>query len=250
MELIQGDCVEELQKLPANSVDCVITSPPYYNAKEYSQYEDYDCYLSFLENVFIECFRVLKIGRMCCVNISPIIIPREKRSKTSKRIPIPFHLVNIMEKIGFKFLEDIHWIKPNGSVPNRNGGFFRHHKPVAYKPNCVNEYILVFQKGDYLIDNILKEYSDEVINDSLVNDDYDKTNLWYFNPESKIKHPAPFPLDLPFKLIRYYSFVGDTVLDCFMGSGTTGVACNKLNRNFIGIELNEDYFELAKGRLN
>ena len=86
----------------------------------------------------------MKEGRFCCVNISNIIIPRKNRSCESKRLPLAFHFVNIMEQIGFKFIEDIIWEKPSGSVFNRNGGFFRNRQPLTYKPNCVNDYIFVF----------------------------------------------------------------------------------------------------------
>ena len=250
IEIKQGDCLELMKTMGNESVDLIITSPPYFNARDYSQYASYDEYLSFLQEVFHESFRVLKGGRMICVNISAVIEPRTRRSAESKRYPIPFHLVGVMERLGYKFLEDIIWVKPSGAAKNRNGGFYRHRQPIAYKPNVVNEYILVFQKPiNGLIDSILRKYANELTEKSLVSGEYDQTNIWYINPETNVKHPAPFPCVLARKLIRYYSFYGDTVLDCFMGSGTTGVACMNTNRNFIGIELNEQYFNIATERL-
>jgi len=250
-KLINGDSNQELKSIKENSIDCIITSPPYYNVKEYSHWNTYEDYLQWLKKIFIECFRILKKGRMCIVNISNIIIPRKNRQSESKRIPLAFHFVNLMEDIGFKFLEDIIWIKPNGSVPNRNGGFYRHRKPVAYKPNCINEYIFVFQKpSEYLIDKILKDYSKKTITNSLVKKDYEKTNVWYINPVSNKNHPAPYPIRLTDKLIQYYSFENDIICDCFMGTGTTGVSCKKYNRSFIGIEINKEYYNHAKKQIN
>jgi len=190
-----------------------------------------------MKKIFEQCFRVLKESRMCIVNISPVLIEREKRSEQSYRIPLPFYYVPMMEEIGFEFLEDIIWKKPDGAVPNRNGGFNVHRKPVAYKPNIVTEYILVFKKkAPFLIDKVLR-------NDSLVEGDYERTNVWEINPETNSWHPAPFPGELVGKCIRYYSYENETVLDPFMGSGTTAKVCIRLNRNFIGAEMKVEYFE-------
>ena len=195
-------------------------------------------------------FDVLKEGRMCVVNISAIIQPREKRSMESKRLAIPFHFVSLMEDIGFKFLEDIIWLKPEGSAKNRNGGFFNHRQPIAYKPNIVNEYVFVFQKPmSGLIDKILRKYKGEIRELSLVKDDYEKTNVWHIVPEQNSKHPAPFPVELSDKIVKYYSYVGDTVLDPFIGSGTLAVSCKKLKRNCVGFEIHKEYVDMAKNRL-
>ena len=243
-KIICGDCLDVMLTIPDNSVDLILTSPPYFNAKDYSKYKSIDEYLEIMKRCFIEGERVLKPSRMCIVNISPILVARRKRSEQSYRIPIPFYFVPMMEKIGFEFLEDIIWKKPDGSAKNRNGGFYQHRKPVAYKPNIVTEYILVFKKkASFLIDKILK-------NNSFVNGEYERTNVWEFNPETTANHPAPFPLELPMKCIQYYSYEYEIVLDPFTGSGTTGVACKKLNRNFIGIEISPEYCQIAMKRLN
>lgn len=249
IDLYNDDCLNKLKDI--KNVDLIITSPPYFNVKNYSHWETYEDFLKWLREVFILIFNSLKEGRFCCVNISNIIIPRENRSCESKRLPLAFHFVNIMEQIGFKFIEDIIWEKPSGSVFNRNGGFFRNRQPLTYKPNCVNEYIFVFQKPcDFLIDKIIKEYKyKDVYIESLVSDNYEKTNIWKINPETKSKHPAPFPLKLSDNLIRYYSYKNDIILDPFMGSGTVGVSCKLLNRSFIGIELNKKYFCMVKSRI-
>lgn len=244
------DCVEGMKHLPDNSIDLTVTSPPYFNAKEYSHWDKYSDYFQWLEDVFREVFRIMKAGRMVCVNISTILVARKSRNSESTRLALPFHFVNLMENIGFKFLEDIIWIKPEGSAKNRNGGFFQHRQPVAYKPNVVNEYIFVFQKpAPYLIDKIVRSYKGEVKANSLVKGDYERSNVWYINPETISKHPAPYPEKLCDNLIKYYSYEGDTLLDMFMGSGTTAVACVKNNRNYIGFEISKEYCEIAKRRI-
>ena len=247
--LLQGDCLSIMKQLPDNKIDLTVTSPPYFNAREYSQFESYESYLSFLDNVFREVMRKTKAGRMVVVNLSVVIEPRQSRNKESRRYPIPFHFVNLMESMGWKFIEDIIWVKPEGAVPNRNGGFFRHRKPIAYKPNTVNEYVLVFQKPcDFLIDKLVKNCSA----DSLVTGDYERTNIWYIQPETRLNkvHSAPYPIELADKLIRYYSLCADVIFDPFLGSGTTGVAALQSGRKFLGIELDPDYFQFAKDRIN
>ena len=222
MLIYNEDCNDTIKRLEDNSVDLVLTSPPYYNTKDYSQYKNVKDYMSQMEEVFTGIERILKPSRMCVINISPVIVPRKNRSEQSYRIPLPYYFVPMMEEIGFEFLEDIIWKKPDGSSYNRNGGFYRHRKP-----NIVTEYILVFKKkADFLIVKILK-------NNSLVDIDYEKTNVWEIQPQTKSWHPAPFPDKLAENIIRYYSYENDLIYDPFAGSGTTGKIAKKMNRNFI-----------------
>lgn len=231
------DCKETLKRLDDNSIDLVITSPPYLNAREYSQYSSIQDYMSQMEDIFKLIFSKLKLSKMCVVNISPVLVPRESRNKQSYRIPLPFYYVPMMEKLGFEFLEDIIWVKPEGAVPNRNANFYKNRKPLSYKPNIVTEYILVFKKSaPFLIEDIFKE-------DSLVGDGYERTNVWNINPKTNSWHPAPFPDELSEKLIRYYSYEGDLVYDPFAGSGTVGVVAQRLNRDALLSELNSDYYK-------
>lgn len=248
MILLQ-DCLEALPKL--SNIDLTVTSPPYYNAREYSHWDTYQEYLGFMEDVIRLTFEATKPGRFFCINSSPVIEARESRQHESKRRPIPFHLFNLCEKVGWMFVDEIIWLKPEGAAKNRNGGFYQHRKPCAYKPNVVTENILVFRKPDgNLIDKIVRSYSGDLLAASLVEDGYERSNVWCIQPETKSKHTAPFPLELPEKLIKYYSYVDDVVLDPFMGSGTTGVACKNTGRQFIGIEKDPDYFKLAQTRIN
>ena len=245
IKLYKGECLTVMDKLIEQgvTVGLTITSPPYFNAREYSHYDSVEAYMDAMKNIFTKVYALSNESRMTIINISPVLVSRESRSQQSYRIPLPYYFVPMMERIGFEFLEDIIWKKPEGASINRNGGFFKHRKPLAYKPNIVTEYILVFKKpSNKLIDKFLK-------NKDLVEDGYERTNVWEFNPQTKSKHPAPFPIELPSKCINYYSYSDDTVFDPFMGSGTTGVACKNLNRNFIGIELDEEYFEIAKARI-
>lgn len=249
----KGDCLDGLNKLinDGTKVDLTVTSPPYFNVKEYVEYENYKKYIIFLEDVFTKLFQITNNGRMCVVNISNILITRKNRSSESKRIPLSFHFVSIMEKIGWEFLEDIIWLKPEGAAKNRNGGFFQHRQPVAYKPNVVNEYIFVFKKpSDCLIDKIVRSYSSLDSENSKVVEDYERSNVWKINPKTNSKHPAPYPMELSDKVIKYYSFVGDVIIDPFFGSGTTGLSCKRFHRKCIGFEIHDMYIDMFKSNIS
>jgi DNA modification methylase len=249
-EILLGNCENVLKNVEDESVHLTVTSPPYYNAKAYSTWPEYEDYINFLKNTFKEVYRVTKSGRMCVVNLSPVIEPRKSRSHESKRLAIPFHFFSLMENMGWKYIDDIVWVKPEGSSINRNGGFFQHRKPVAYKPNVVTETIFVFQKpSDFLIDKVVRSYEGSILEDSLVADGYERSNVWEINPITRSKHLAPFPKELSDKIIKYYSYIGDVVLDPFIGSGTTAISCVDLNRQYLGIEIHQEYKDLAEERI-
>jgi DNA modification methylase len=242
IELI--DCIEHMNTMEDECLDLIMTSPPYFNAKGYTQYETLVSYMAHMRAVFLTAYCKLKRSHMCVINVAPIIIPRKSRAHQSYRVPLPFYFVPMMEEIGYEFLEDIIWKKPDGSARNRNGGFYRHRKPRAYKPNIITEYILIFKKpADFLIDKVLYKHS-------LVEDGYERTNVWEFNPETNSDHPAPFPIELPRNIIQYYSYENEVVYDPFMGSGTTALACLELNRKYIGSEINEEFYYMAIERVN
>lgn len=251
-ELINMCCIKALSAMKNDNkkIHLTITSPPYYNVKDYVAYKDYKEYLNTLKDVFKLIYEITENGRMCCVNISNILLPRENRNSESTRIPLAFHFVPLMEEIGWKFIEDIIWVKPEGAAKNRNGGFFQHRQPVAYKPNIINEYIFVFQKpSKFLIDKIVRGYDAITSLNSKVADGYERTNVWKINPETKSKHPAPYPELLVDNLIKYYSFCGDVILDPFAGSGTTLVSAFKLNRKSIGFEIHREYIDIFENRI-
>ena len=242
-----GDCLLGLEQLIQNKteIELTITSPPYFNVKDYVVYENYKKYLDFLETIFTKILILTKPGRLCCINISNILIIRENRNSESKRIPLSFHFVSLMEKIGWEFLEDIIWLKPEGAAKNRNGGFYQHRQPVAYKPNVVNEYIFVFKKpSKSLIDQVVRSYNSLDALNSKVLGNYERSNVWKINPATRSKHPAPYPMELTDKIISYYSFVGDIILDPFFGSGTTSLSCKKYSRNCIGFEIHSEYIDM------
>lgn len=250
--IINSCCIKGLTRMKNENrkIQLTITSPPYYNVKDYVTYTDYKEYLKTLTDVFTLIYDITDDGRMCCVNLSNILIQRENRNCESSRIPLAFHFVPLMEEIGWKFIEDIIWVKPEGAAKNRNGGFFQHRQPVAYKPNIVNEYIFVFQKpSKHLIDKIVRSYGAVTSLNSKVPDGYERTNVWKINPETKSKHPAPYPELLVSNLISYYSFCGDLVLDPFVGSGTTCISAFRLDRKSIGFEIHKDYIEMFEARV-
>lgn len=250
MDIIHHQDAEQGLAILTTPIHLTVTSPPYFNVKEYVSYASYEAYMDTLRRIFTLVYARTLEGRMCCVNLSNILIPRVSRSQESKRIPLAFHFVGLMEAIGWKFIEDILWVKPEGAAKNRNGGFFQHRQPMAYKPNTVNEYILVFQKpSPKLIDAIVRSYDAYTADASKVDPDYERSNVWHINPETRSKHPAPYPEELVERLVRYYSYVGDVVLDPFMGSGTTAVVAKKLNRHWIGYEIHEEYIDIGKVRL-
>lgn len=247
--LLQGNCAETLKKLPDESVNLVFTSPPYYNAKpEYSEYHTYDEYLSLLRSVIKECHRVLSEGRFFVINVSPVLIRRASRNEASKRIAVPFDLHRLFIEEGYEFIDDIHWVKPEGAgwALGRGRRFAADRNPLQYKPVPVTEYILVYRKKtDKLIDwNIRNHHSKEDVFDSKIGDDYEKTNLWKINPSRNRKHPATFPYGLAERVIKYYSFKNDVILDPFAGSGTTAKAAIDLGRRFVMCEISKQYIDL------
>jgi DNA modification methylase len=247
--VVNGDVLEVLKYVPDESVHLTFTSPPYYNARDYSIYPSYQAYLEFLEEVFKETHRITKEGRFLIVNTSPIIIPRVSRSHSSKRYPIPFDLHPYLVKNGWEFIDDIIWQKPDYSVKNRIGGFMQHRKPLMYKPNTVTEYLMVYRKATTkLIDWNIRCYDKETIEASRVPEGYETTNVWKIDPCFDKIHSAVFPVELCKRVIQYYSFKGDLVFDPFAGSGTVGKTAKALGRKFFLTEKEPTYFEYMKSK--
>lgn len=245
--VVNEDVRNVLKLIPDECLHLTFTSPPYYNARDYSIFPSYDAYLSFLEEVFGEIFRLTKEGRYLIVNTSPVIIPRISRSHSSKRYPIPFDLHSRLTKLGWEFIDDIIWLKPEYSVKNRIGGFLQHRKPLAYKPNSITEYLMVYRKKtDRLIDWNIKQYPEDTVEKSKVNEEFETTNVWQISPKSDKIHSAVFPEELCKRVIQYYSYAGDLVFDPFAGSGTVGRTAISMERNFFLTENNPTYFEYMK----
>ncbi len=241
-----GDAEAILQELPEESVDLIFTSPPYYNARpEYTDYITYEEYLLKIRKVIQLCHRVLNEGRFFAMNVSPVLIRRANRNESSKRIAVPFDMHRLFVEEGFDFIDDIIWEKPEGAgwATGRGRRFAADRNPLQYKPVPVTEYVLVYRKHTRrLIDwNIRAHPKQELVQASKIPDGYEITNIWRIKPTHDEKHPAVFPEELATKVITYYSFLDDVVLDPFAGIGTVGQAATKLGRRFVLIERNPEY---------
>ncbi|MCY4466529.1 MAG: DNA methyltransferase [Chloroflexi bacterium] len=246
----EGDTRDIMRLLPDGCLHLTFTSPPYYNARDYSIYASYQQYLDFLEEVFREVHRVTKEGRFLIINTSPVIVPRLSRKHSSRRYPIPFDINSIVTQMGWDFIDDIVWAKPEAAVRNRNGGFQQHRKPLGYKPNTTTEYVMVYRKSSpRLLDWNMRQYPDEVIEASKVADGFETSNLWHIDPSSDKVHSAVFPDELCERIIRYYSYIGDLVFDPFAGRGTLGRVAMELNRKFFLTEVEPRYVERMKETL-
>lgn len=244
---VLGDVREILQFVPDESFHLSFTSPPYYNARDYSIYKSYREYLDFLKEVFSLTYSKTKEGRFLIINTSPIIIPRTSRQHSSKRYPIPFDIHSFLIPMGWEFIDDIVWEKPESSVKNRNAGFLQHRKPLAYKPNAVTEYLMVYRKKtDKLIDWNIRQYDAETVNESKVKDGYETSNIWKIDPKHDKVHSAVFPVELCRRVIAYYSFKNDLVFDPFAGSGTLGKVAETLDRFFFLTEKEVRYFNYMR----
>lgn len=246
-----GDCVTLIDEMPASSVDLVFTSPPYFNARpEYSEYEVYEQYLFKMRQVINRIHRVLNEGRFFVINCAPVLIRRANRNESSKRIAVPFDLHRIFIEEGYDFIDDIIWVKPEGAgwATGRGRRFAADRNPLQYKAVPVTEYLLVYRKRtDLLIDWHIRNHPDkETVEASKITDGYERTNIWRINPNTNSEHPAAFPLDLPLKVISYYSFKNDVVLDPFAGSGTTGDAAARKSRRFVLFDTNPEYVHMMR----
>ncbi|MBM4056328.1 MAG: site-specific DNA-methyltransferase [Planctomycetes bacterium] len=253
-KVILGDAAIVLDEFPPDTAQLIITSPPYFNAKpQYSEYIDYQEYLDFLRKVFVRCHTILSEGRFFIINVSPVLIRRTSRSNSSKRIPIPFDIHRIMDTTGFEFIDDIIWVKPEGAGWNTGRGrrFAADRQPLQYKPVPVTEYVLVYRKKtNKLIDwNIRKHHDKRLVEESKIKGQYDITNVWHIPPGHHKDHPAVFPNELIRRLIKYYSFIDDLVLDPFAGSGTIGRVSIEMERRFLLIENNPRFFKAMKKEL-
>jgi DNA modification methylase len=245
--VVNGDVREILKYVPDESVHLTFTSPPYYNARDYSIYPSYKDYLLFLDEVFKEVHRITKEGRFFILNTSPIIIPRVSRAHSSKRYPIPFDIHPYLIEMGWEFIDDIIWLKPEASVKNRNAGFLQHRKPLGYKPNATTEYLMVYRKKtEKLLDWNIRQYDWTTVKESKVEDGYETTNVWKIDPTFDKIHSAVFPVELCKRVIKYYSFKGDLIFDPFAGSGTVGKTAKSLQRYFFLTEKDEKYFNYMK----
>lgn len=246
-----GDAEELLKDLPTECVDLIFTSPPYFNARpEYSEYLSYKEYLLKMKKIIHEGYRVLNEGRFFVLNVSPVLIRRASRNEASKRIAVPFDFHQLFIEEGFEFMDDIIWVKPEGAgwATGRGRRFSADRNPLQYKPVPVTEYVLVYRKKSIkLIDWLIREHPDQqAVKDSKIQDGYEVTNIWKIHPAHSKDHPAIFPAELAEKVVQYYSFKNDVVLDPFGGIGTTARAAYRLGRRFVSLELDPYYVKIAQ----
>ena len=205
-----------------------------------------------MQRIVNECARVLFEGRFFVLNISPVLIKRNKVHKNSRRLALPFDFHTLLTKAGFDFIDDIIWLKPEASSLNRGKNFYEYRNPLGYKTNIITEYVLVYRKHtEKPVTWLIQNHPDkQAVAESKVADGYEETNVWKITPAHNKKHPAVFPIALAERVITYYSFKNDVVLDPFGGSGTTARAAANLQRRFVTFEREAKYIELIKDRLN
>jgi len=236
--IITGDVLEVMLKIPDNSVHLAITSPPYNVGKDYDNHNDkmdYQEYLGWLEKVWVETKRVLVPGGRFALNIAPTGI--------KDFVPIHHDFTNQMRKIGMKFRTEIIWYKQT-MLKRTAWGSFKSPANPHIVPSW--EYVLIFSKEQDRLDGNFRKA--DITKDEFM--DF-SDGFWKISPETKRNgHPAPFPEELIYRLIKFYSYKDNTVLDMFGGTGTVAVVAYKTGRHFIHIDISEEYNKVALRRLN
>jgi modification methylase len=228
---------ESMIELPDNSVHLMVTSPPYNVGKDYDQDLTLPEYLTFLEKVWAEGFRVLVPGGRACINVANL--------GRKPYIPLHIWITESMLRLGYLMRGEVIWNKAASASPSTAWGSWKSASNPTLRD--VHEYILVFSKSGFKRQNIMKRKSTISREEFL---EFTKS-VWNFpaEPASKVGHPAPFPQELPYRLAQLYSFEGEVILDPFIGSGQTALAALKTGRHFIGYEIKPEYVSLASNRI-
>lgn len=301
-KIYNEDCLEGMKRIPDGSVDLIVTSPPYFNAREYSQWETLEEYLSDMKDILKECKRVVKNHKYIIYNVGDIVSHIGGAKWNTRKLPLGAYFTTMMEGLGLLFIDDIIWDKGEPQS-KRNLG----NPPFPYYQYPVNvyEHILIFRKSDINTQKIACPVCDDTIvvsnsqssigvqswecknpkcpqksksgrgkrfsERSIMMESYKidankideeilkkwRRDIVRLNPvykinnkkENTIGHSAPFPIDIPEMALSFYTGVGDLVLDPFLGSGTTAIACINTNRNYIGFELDKRYCDIANERI-
>jgi len=249
-KLIIGNAIE-MKEIADESVHLMVTSPPYFNAPfDYKQlYESYDQYLHILGQVAREVFRVLQRGRIAVLNIDDMLVDGEK-------FPIVADATHLFLQAGFRYRDRIIWKKPDGylRISRRSGVMLQNPYPMYYYPDNTLESILIFQKGRFNYRSI----PEEIRLASKIDLERFQKEKWYMTlwemvnvlPGSELeKDIAAFPEELPYRVISLFSYLGETVLDPFVGSGTTMKVARLLGRNSIGIEIKESLIPVIRKKV-
>lgn len=244
--LVIGDA-KSMDEIADNSVQLVVTSPPYWNLKKYggkgvSVNTAYKQYLEDIKDVLVEIQRVMEPGRFVCINVGTAVSVERMES-------IPADIIKIMKDLGFTFRKEIIWFKPKGTQGLWQRGTTKFLKKEPYpcylSVNIMHEYILIFQtQGELNLkfqekDKLSEEYIKKV-----------SWSVWEMRVSLTKGHPAPFPEELPDRLIQLYTIEGETVLDPFGGTGTTMKVARDLTRNCIIYEINAEYLDIIKEKVD
>jgi modification methylase len=236
LDTVRIEDARDMSALPDASVHLMVTSPPYNVTKEYDEDLTLKEYLDLLGAVFSETMRVLVPGGRAAINIANV----------GRKPYLPLHLfaAQLMLELGFHMRGEIIWDKGASAGTSCAWGSFASASNPCLRD--VHEYILVFSKEAGRLEKGGK--ADTVTSEHFT--EWTKS-VWRFQAASarRVGHPAPFPEELPRRLIELYTFAGDVVLDPFMGSGTTGLAAKRVGRHFVGFETSEEYARLARGRI-
>lgn len=228
---------EKLEELPENSVHLMVTSPPYNVGKEYDEDLTLEEYRILLKEVWSEVYRVLVPGGRICINIANL--------GRKPYIPIHSFIIEDMLDFGFLMRGEIIWNKSSSASPSTAWGSWLSATNPCLRD--IHEYILVFSKNSFGRKNISNRENTISKEEFL---EFTKS-VWTFPAVSakQVGHPAPFPVELPYRCIQLYTFEGEVVLDPFMGSGQTAIASIKANRYYVGYDIDEEYVKLAKRRI-
>lgn len=256
-QIVLGNCKDALRRLPENSVQLTITSPPYRNAIDYDMHAsgsggyyrgklklDTGDYLTDMADIFGDkVYRVTKEGGYCCIVIANEVV-------NGTILPLPHMLLSrLVQPFGkWQLHEEIIWHKVTGGT-NRYGSFVINPYPKYYRANIMHEFILILRKGDVnsgrtqrknALPATHEEWTKEIAN-----------SVWHIAPvpPGYIDHPCPYPEEIPYRLMKLYSYENDVVLDPFNGSGQTTKVAHHFGRRYVGIDLVKDYVSLARFRI-
>ena len=228
---------ESMEELPANSVHLIVTSPPYNVGKEYDENLTLEQYRQFLKRVWQEVYRVLVPGGRACINIANL----------GRKPYIPLHsfIIEDMLELGLLMRGEIIWNKASSASPSTAWGSWLSASNPTLRD--IHEYILVFSKGTFTRRKF-PEKDNTISREEFL--EFTKS-VWTFPAEQarSIGHPAPFPIELPYRLIQLYTYEGEVVLDPFMGSGQAALASIKTKRHYVGYDISEEYVRLAERRI-
>jgi DNA modification methylase len=227
---------EKMEEIPDNSIHLMVTSPPYNVGKEYDENLTLNEYREFLRKVWSEVKRVLVPGGRACINIANL--------GRKPYIPLHVFIVEDMLDLGFLMRGEIIWNKASSGSPSTAWGSWLSAKNPVLRD--IHEYILVFSKGMFSRGNLRRKST--ISKEEFL--EFTKS-VWTFvaEPATKVGHPAPFPVELPYRLIQLYTFEEEIVLDPFIGSGQTAIAALKTRRHYVGYDINEEYTKLAERRI-